>query len=35
VALGEADIDDWSAATLPKDFSRRPRIRSVFAIRAR
>ena len=34
-ALGEVDVEDWSAATLPKDFARRPRIRSVFAIRPR
>lgn len=34
-ALGEVDVEDWSAVTLPKDFARRPRIRSVFAIRPR
>ena len=34
-ALGEVEVEDWSAVTLPKDFARRPRIRSVFAIRPR
>jgi len=32
--LGDVVIDDWSAATLPRDFARRPRIRSVFAMQA-
>jgi len=34
-ALGAVDVEDWSAKTLPKDFARRPRIRSVYAIRPR
>ncbi|MBS1199547.1 MAG: rRNA (guanine2445-N2)-methyltransferase / rRNA (guanine2069-N7)-methyltransferase [Proteobacteria bacterium] len=33
--LGEVGVEDWSAATLPRDFSRRPGIRSVFAITPR
>ena len=31
-ALGEVTVEDWSAVTLPRDFARRPRIRSVFSI---
>jgi 23S rRNA (guanine2445-N2)-methyltransferase / 23S rRNA (guanine2069-N7)-methyltransferase len=34
-ALGEVSIEDWSAVTLPRDFARRPRIRSVFSIMPR
>jgi len=30
--LADLRIDDWSAATLPRDFARRPRIRSVYAL---
>jgi 23S rRNA (guanine2445-N2)-methyltransferase / 23S rRNA (guanine2069-N7)-methyltransferase len=32
-ALGHVAVEDWSAATLPRDFARRPRQRQVFAIR--
>jgi 23S rRNA (guanine2445-N2)-methyltransferase / 23S rRNA (guanine2069-N7)-methyltransferase len=31
-ALGDLRVEDWSAATLPRDFARRPRIRSVYAL---
>jgi len=31
-ALSDLRIDDWSAATLPRDFARRPRIRCVYAL---
>jgi 23S rRNA (guanine2445-N2)-methyltransferase / 23S rRNA (guanine2069-N7)-methyltransferase len=34
-ALGEVAVEDWSAVTLPRDFARRPRIRSVFSIMPR
>jgi len=34
-ALGEVSVEDWSAVTLPRDFARRPRIRSVFSIARR
>jgi 23S rRNA (guanine2445-N2)-methyltransferase / 23S rRNA (guanine2069-N7)-methyltransferase len=34
-ALQGLEVEDWGAATLPRDFARRPRIRSVFAIRPR
>jgi len=34
-ALGEVSIEDWSAPTLPRDFARRPRIRSVYSITPR
>ena len=30
-ALGKVQVEDWSAETLPRDFARRPRIRSVYA----
>jgi 23S rRNA (guanine2445-N2)-methyltransferase / 23S rRNA (guanine2069-N7)-methyltransferase len=33
-ALADLRVDDWSAATLPRDFARRPRIRSVYALMA-
>lgn len=32
-ALGSVEIEDWTAATLPRDFARRPRLRQVFALR--
>jgi 23S rRNA (guanine2445-N2)-methyltransferase / 23S rRNA (guanine2069-N7)-methyltransferase len=32
-ALGGVAIEDWTAATLPRDFARRPRQRQVFALR--
>ena len=31
-ALGNVQVEDWSAQTLPRDFARRPRIRSVYAL---
>jgi 23S rRNA (guanine2445-N2)-methyltransferase / 23S rRNA (guanine2069-N7)-methyltransferase len=31
-ALADLAVADWSAATLPRDFARRPRIRSVYAL---
>ena len=31
-ALGNVQVEDWSAETLPRDFARRPRIRSVYAL---
>lgn len=31
-ALGKVQVEDWSAETLPRDFARRPRIRSVYAL---
>jgi 23S rRNA (guanine2445-N2)-methyltransferase / 23S rRNA (guanine2069-N7)-methyltransferase len=31
-ALADLRVEDWSAATLPRDFARRPRIRSVYAL---
>ena len=31
-ALGDLRVEDWSSATLPRDFARRPRIRSVYAL---
>jgi 23S rRNA (guanine2445-N2)-methyltransferase / 23S rRNA (guanine2069-N7)-methyltransferase len=31
-ALGDLRVEDWSAATMPRDFARRPRIRSVYAL---
>lgn len=33
-ALGAVEAEDWTLATLPRDFARRPRLRQVFAIRA-
>jgi 23S rRNA (guanine2445-N2)-methyltransferase / 23S rRNA (guanine2069-N7)-methyltransferase len=33
-ALGAVQVEDWTAATLPRDFARRPRLRQVFALRA-
>jgi 23S rRNA (guanine2445-N2)-methyltransferase / 23S rRNA (guanine2069-N7)-methyltransferase len=33
-ALADLRVEDWSAATLPRDFARRPRIRSVYALMA-
>ena len=32
-ALGPVAVEDWTAATLPRDFARRPRLRQVFALR--
>jgi 23S rRNA (guanine2445-N2)-methyltransferase / 23S rRNA (guanine2069-N7)-methyltransferase len=32
-ALGSVAVEDWTEATLPRDFARRPRLRQVFALR--
>lgn len=32
-ALGPVVVEDWTQATLPRDFARHPRLRQVFAIR--
>ncbi len=31
-ALGQLAVEDWTRATLPKDYARSPRIRSVYAL---